>query len=90
MKTIAECLADELMNAAKGSPNSYAVKKKDEIEKVAKGNRWSRYLSKMDVCHIMIGKFVMIYVWSYRNVWYEISKKRKKPWNMFNITKFQN
>jgi len=39
MKTIAECLADELMNAAKGSPNSYAIKKKDEIEKVAKGNR---------------------------------------------------
>jgi len=39
MKTIAECLADELMNAAKNSPNSYAVKKKDEIEKVAKGNR---------------------------------------------------
>jgi len=40
MKTIAECLADELMNAAKNSPNSWAVKKKDEIEKVAKGNRW--------------------------------------------------
>jgi len=39
MKTIAECLADELMNAAKNSPNSYAIKKKDEIEKVAKGNR---------------------------------------------------
>ena len=29
-KTIAECLADELINAAKGSSNSYAIKKKDE------------------------------------------------------------
>ncbi|KAI8871150.1 ribosomal protein S7 [Ramicandelaber brevisporus] len=39
MKTIAECLADELINAAKGSSNSYAIKKKDELERVAKGNR---------------------------------------------------
>eukprot|EP00727_Mastigamoeba_balamuthi_P005389 m51a1_g14849 putative 40S ribosomal protein S7 (199) ;mRNA; f:333730-334658 len=39
IKTIAECLADELMNAAKGSSNSYAIKKKDEIERVAKSNR---------------------------------------------------
>jgi len=39
IKTIAECLADELMNAAKGSSNSYAIKKKDEIERVAKANR---------------------------------------------------
>jgi len=39
MKTISECLCDEIMNAEKNSPNSYAVKKKDEIEKVAKGNR---------------------------------------------------
>ena len=31
MKTIAECLADELINAAKGSSNSYAIKKKDEL-----------------------------------------------------------
>ena len=38
-KTIAECLADELINAAKGSSNSYAIKKKDEIERVAKANR---------------------------------------------------
>jgi ribosomal protein S7 len=28
------------MNCEKMSPNSYAIKKKDEIEKVAKGNRW--------------------------------------------------
>jgi len=40
MKTIAECLADEIMAAEKNNPqNSWAVKKKDEIEKVAKGNR---------------------------------------------------
>ncbi|KAF8374445.1 hypothetical protein PRIPAC_80874, partial [Pristionchus pacificus] len=32
IKTIAECLADELINAAKGSSNSYAIKKKDGIE----------------------------------------------------------
>ena len=35
----AECLADELINAAKGSSNSYAIKKKDELERVAKSNR---------------------------------------------------
>merc|ERR1712080_432111 len=29
IKSIAECLADELINAAKGSSNSYAIKKKD-------------------------------------------------------------
>lgn len=39
IKTIAECLADELVNAAKGSSNSYAIKKKDELERVAKSNR---------------------------------------------------
>ena len=39
VKTISECLADELINAAKGSSNSYAIKKKDEIERVAKSNR---------------------------------------------------
>ncbi|KAM0888469.1 hypothetical protein ACQ4PT_028300 [Festuca glaucescens] len=39
IKTIAECLAEELINAAKGSSNSYAIKKKDEIERVAKANR---------------------------------------------------
>jgi len=38
-KSIAECLADEIMNCEKSSPNSYAIKKKDECEKVAKGNR---------------------------------------------------
>eukprot|EP01105_Mastigella_eilhardi_P023613 TRINITY_DN599_c0_g1_i1.p2 TRINITY_DN599_c0_g1~~TRINITY_DN599_c0_g1_i1.p2 ORF type:complete len:234 (+),score=69.20 TRINITY_DN599_c0_g1_i1:40-702(+) len=39
IKTIAECLADELINASKGSSNSSAIKKKDEIERVAKSNR---------------------------------------------------
>merc|ERR1712060_865550 len=39
VKSISECLADELMNAAKGSSNSYAIKKKDELERVAKSNR---------------------------------------------------
>jgi len=39
MKSISECLADELVNASKGSSNSYAIKKKDEIERVAKSNR---------------------------------------------------
>eukprot|EP00998_Keelungia_sp_KM082_P008491 NODE_4678_length_761_cov_591.794953_g4655_i0.p1 GENE.NODE_4678_length_761_cov_591.794953_g4655_i0~~NODE_4678_length_761_cov_591.794953_g4655_i0.p1 ORF type:complete len:215 (-),score=61.54 NODE_4678_length_761_cov_591.794953_g4655_i0:116-697(-) len=39
IKTFSECLADEIMNAAKGSSNSYAIKKKDEVERVAKANR---------------------------------------------------
>merc|ERR1712060_772645 len=39
-KSIAECLADEIINASKGpGSNSFAVRKKDEIERVAKGNR---------------------------------------------------
>ena len=36
---MAECLADEIINASKGSSNSYAIKKKEEIERVAKANR---------------------------------------------------
>jgi len=39
IKTIAECLAEELINASKESSNSYAIKKKDEFERVAKSNR---------------------------------------------------
>ena len=39
IKTIAECLADELINAYKGSSNSFAIKRKDELERVAKSNR---------------------------------------------------
>merc|ERR1712212_243269 len=39
IKSIAECLADELINASKGSSNSFAIKKKDELKRVAKSNR---------------------------------------------------
>ncbi|KAM0684073.1 ribosomal protein S5 [Mitosporidium daphniae] len=39
VKSIAECLSDELINAAKGSSSSYAIRKKDELERVAKSNR---------------------------------------------------
>jgi small subunit ribosomal protein S5e len=39
IKSIAECLADEIINAANDSQNSFAIKKKDEIERVAKANR---------------------------------------------------
>ncbi|XP_049850350.1 uncharacterized protein LOC126322533 [Schistocerca gregaria] len=39
VKTISECLAEEIVNASKGSSNSYAIKKKDEVERVAKSNR---------------------------------------------------
>ena len=39
IKSVSECLADELINAAKANPNSSAMKKKEEIERVAKGNR---------------------------------------------------
>lgn len=34
-KPISQCIADELLKAAKGQPESYAVGKKDEIERVA-------------------------------------------------------
>lgn len=39
IKTLPELIAEELVNAARNSPNSYAIKKKDEIERVAKSNR---------------------------------------------------
>lgn len=39
LKTLPECLADEIVNASKGSANSFAIKKKDEVERVAKANR---------------------------------------------------
>ncbi|KAF8354541.1 hypothetical protein PRIPAC_96164 [Pristionchus pacificus] len=38
IKTIAKCLTDALINAAKGSSNSYIIKKKDELERAAKFN----------------------------------------------------
>jgi small subunit ribosomal protein S5e len=40
LKSIQECMADEIINASKGpGSNSYALRKKDEIERVAKGYR---------------------------------------------------
>jgi small subunit ribosomal protein S5e len=40
IKSLSECLCDEIINASKGpGSNSKAVRKKDEIERVAKGNR---------------------------------------------------
>ncbi|KAK6089537.1 hypothetical protein P3W45_001536 [Vairimorpha bombi] len=38
-KTLAECIADELINASGCTQNSYAVKKREEIERIAKSNR---------------------------------------------------
>ncbi|BFZ54924.1 ribosomal protein S5 [Savitreella phatthalungensis] len=39
IKTISECLAEELINASKGSSNSSAIKACDERERVARSNR---------------------------------------------------
>ena len=39
IKSMSECLADELLNSAKANANSYAMKKKEELERIAKGNR---------------------------------------------------
>lgn len=38
-KPIGQCLADEIMKAAKNDPQSFAVGKKDEVERVAKSAR---------------------------------------------------
>ena len=38
-KTFAECLADELVAAAAGTDRSYAMQKRNEIEKIAVSNR---------------------------------------------------
>ena len=38
-KNISECLADELIACAQESNSSYAIRKKDEIERAAKANR---------------------------------------------------
>jgi small subunit ribosomal protein S5e len=38
-KTLAEVIADELLAASSNSQNSYAVKKREEIERIAKSNR---------------------------------------------------
>mmetsp|Transcript_25244 Transcript_25244/g.27993 ORF Transcript_25244/g.27993 Transcript_25244/m.27993 type:complete len:201 (+) Transcript_25244:38-640(+) len=39
IKSIAECLADEIVNAANDNQNSLAIKRKDETERVAKAHR---------------------------------------------------
>ena len=39
IKTLPECLADEIILCYSNSPNSYAIKKKTEIERVAQSNR---------------------------------------------------
>jgi small subunit ribosomal protein S5e len=39
IRSIAENLADEIINASKNNGNSFAVKKKEETERTAKGNR---------------------------------------------------
>ncbi|MEA3189890.1 MAG: small subunit ribosomal protein [Thermoplasmata archaeon] len=38
-KPISQCLADEIMKAAKNDPQSFAVAKRDELERVAKSAR---------------------------------------------------
>ena len=38
-KSIAECLADEIILCAKNAPESYCIGKKIEVEKNAKANR---------------------------------------------------
>jgi small subunit ribosomal protein S7 len=38
-KPIAQCLADEILKAAKNDPQSFAIAKKDEVERVAKSAR---------------------------------------------------
>ena len=54
-KAMSETLADEIIAASKGvgQSNSYAVRKKDEIERVAKGNRWSRCLEHLYVLGVI-------------------------------------
>ncbi|MCD6443856.1 30S ribosomal protein S7 [Candidatus Bathyarchaeota archaeon] len=38
-RTIDECLADEIIKAAEGSQDSYAVQRKDELERIALASR---------------------------------------------------
>ncbi|MEM2005999.1 MAG: 30S ribosomal protein S7 [Zestosphaera sp.] len=38
-RSIAECLADEIIAAASGDPKSYAISKKEEIERIALSSR---------------------------------------------------
>ena len=56
IKTIVECLADELINDAKGSSNNYAIKKKDEIEWVAKANHRSIHHFSVSTFSLWVGQ----------------------------------
>ncbi len=38
-KSIVECLAEEIMLAAEGNPRSYAISRKDEMERIAMASR---------------------------------------------------
>ena len=38
-KSVAECLADEIINAANNDPRSYAISRKEEIERIALSSR---------------------------------------------------
>ena len=38
-KPIEECLADELITAAQGDPKSYAIQRKEEVERIAMSAR---------------------------------------------------
>ncbi|CAE6414088.1 unnamed protein product [Rhizoctonia solani] len=64
VKSVAECLADELINAAKGSSNSYAIKKKDELERVAKSNRPRRRQLEILSSKIQAKKIPVLHVFS--------------------------
>jgi small subunit ribosomal protein S5e len=39
IRSISECLADELLACAAGTNGSYAIRKKEECERAAKSNR---------------------------------------------------
>lgn len=39
VKTLPELIADELINASRNNQNAWAIKRKDEIERIAKSNR---------------------------------------------------
>merc|ERR550539_1839899 len=39
LKTFSECLADEIIAASNKDPSSFAIKKKDELERIAMSNR---------------------------------------------------
>ena len=53
-KSIAECLADEIILCAKNSPDSYTIGKKIEVEKNAKANRWLLFMNMINVLSDLI------------------------------------